>query len=62
MERTGWIDTLKGLAILGIIFCHSGVGNNIGFLEPLSLIGSNCVNLFFYYFCIFGMFIMGEGG
>ena len=47
IERDRFIDSLKGIAILGIIAVHSGLGHQPEPLASLGKFGANSVQLFF---------------
>ncbi len=47
IERYEFIDSLKGIAILGIIAVHSGLGHQAEPLASVGKMGANAVQLFF---------------
>lgn len=46
-EHMSYIDSLKGISILGIIAVHSGLGHQQGVFSDIGKIGANGVQLFF---------------
>lgn len=46
-NRYSWIDSLKGIAILGVLFTHCGAESLPGILGVLGFVGRNGVQLFF---------------